>query len=88
MEFFMLQHIKTGKLMGLHISYNGDDSEFCNENSVELIPYSEGVLYMSTSKEEAELVSNNSTPWYNSSSIAPTNNYIGELRVVKFNTEV
>lgn len=93
MEFYTLKHRIAGKFMGLRILRNPEDSSNCNDTHVRLVmcnfPYERDYpLYIATTKEDAERVSNQSEKWYNTTTNNPENDYAGELEVVKFTMEI
>lgn len=74
-----------GKLVGVDITSNGDDAEFCNRTSVQLDEYSDDV-WVTTNRAVAEKVIRESTPWYNSSMYSPEHgrDMTGNLTIVEF----
>lgn len=81
---------KTKELLTLDVSYNGDDAEFCGENTYTLCTYGK-FPYLTDKPEIAEYVRQFSTPWYNSSQETPEHGNIckaNELEIVEVETIV
>ena len=89
MEFYVLRHKETGKLMRLRVVSNPADDYACNDTRCTLVPsdsYNEFVdaLFTTETHEDAERVANHSEDWHNATVRNPENDYVGELEVVKF----
>lgn len=70
MKLYGLKHKKDG-ILGISISSNGDDADFCNETSVHLQKfYVGGVIYLAT-MEDVKKTLNEDIKWYNSTSSTP-----------------
>lgn len=78
---FALKNIKTGKLMGVTSSSNGD-AEFASSTEFSLCEYAHNV-WVVTSRSVAEKAAVTDTPWYNADYDTPGNDYVGKLEVVE-----
>lgn len=66
MTYYALKHDKHG-LLGISVSSNEDDSEFCNPTTVSL-EYGQEVVWITSNKKNAEeVIDGKGIPWYNSS---------------------
>lgn len=71
MTYYALKHKKYG-LLGISVSYNGDDAEFCNAYAAEFTADKENP-WLTNDKETAIFLRENRAPWYNSGVSRPEN---------------
>jgi len=82
---FALRNVKTGELMGFYAS--GSEGEFCVDVEFSLSELNDNV-WVTYSRERAEFVANNDTPWYSAGSDSPRNEfYVGKLEVVELSVK-
>ena len=73
MTYYALRHKKYG-LLGVSVTPNGDDAEFCNPASVEFSSQEENP-WLTNCHETAISLRENRMPWYNSCMERPENPY-------------
>jgi hypothetical protein len=62
---YALKHNKYG-LLGVSVSSNGDDAEFCNESTVTLSTHEENPWLSSNKTNVDKVLDGEGVPWYNS----------------------
>jgi len=67
---YALKHKKYG-LLGVSISSNGDDAEFCNESTVSLSNDEENPWLSSNKANVDKVLDGKGVPWYNSDMNTP-----------------
>ena len=92
MKFYALRNKKTGKIMSAD-AYSNGDSEFCYDIRFELEEPTKIIdenIWFSSSREAAEAVVKESTPWYNASRQTPdySSELKGKLEVVEIELTV
>lgn len=84
MILYALRHVKKDILLSVSASYNGDEAEFCNTNTVEFEDDIGATAWVTNDRAIAEAALITNMPWYNSDSERPVNPFVGELEIVEF----
>lgn len=83
MTLYALRHTRSKKLVGVLVSGNDPEADFCGTTST-ILDTDSSAVWVTENLDIAVRVSETSTEWYNSDHYHPENPYIGKLEVVTF----
>jgi hypothetical protein len=86
MKYYALRHIPSKTLIGISVSSNGDNPEFCNAVSVEFDTHYNHTPWITNSKELIERLISDPIGWYNSGTEQPElpKHLIGKVEIIEF----
>ena len=85
--YYAIKHKKYG-LLGISVTPNGDDAEFCNSTSVEFTPDNEHPWLTQDLKVLKDIIEN-PVPWYNSGTDRPSYSYkINDVKIIEINIDI
>ena len=90
MKYYALRHIPSMTLLGISVSSNGDDAEFCNSLSVEFDTHHDDTPWITNRKGLIERLISDPVGWYNSDIDQPElpKHLMGKVEIIEFDIPI